>query len=377
MQFSTYPFEKLQQLLEGITPSEDEAISLTIGEPQFETPLCITNALIASAPLLKKYPKSSGELSLKEAVLGFVKRRFSINLQPTELLLSFGTRELLFNFPQFLLFDVKAPKMAFTNPFYQIYEGAAIASRAAVSYINLTQESGFLPTIDEQMLSEQDLVILNFPNNPTGAVMPLEMMKTWVELALKYDFVLLNDECYSEIYTNEAPPSILEAAYAVGNTSFKNILAINSLSKRSSAPGVRSGFIAGDATILKEYQLYRTYVGCASPLPLQMAAAAAWSDDTHVETFKAQYKQNFMIAKEVLNLEGNGATFYLWVRVDDALQATKTLYEKHNIKVLPGEFLARSDAHGVNPATGYIRIALVEEAKKMHRICEGLKEVLV
>lgn len=376
MQFSTYPFEKLQELLDGIVPSRDEAIALTIGEPQFDTPTFITQALQTHAPLLRKYPKSAGEAVLKEAITTFVATRFHTPLQPSQLLLSFGTRELLFNFPQYLLFEKRAPKMAFTNPFYQIYEGAAIASRASVSYINLLEANNFLPEMDEAMLKEQDLVILNFPNNPTGAVMPLEMMKQWVELALKYDFVLLNDECYSEIYDTQPPVSILEASRAVGNETFKNVLAINSLSKRSSAPGLRSGFIAGDAQILKGYQLYRTYVGCASPLPLQYAAAKAWSDETHVEGFRSQYRQNFEIAQRMLGVQGTGATFYLWVKVDDALAVTRSLYERFNIKVLPGEYLARSDERGVNPGVGYIRIALVEEAKKMERICSALKEYI-
>ena len=189
--------------------------------------------------------------------------------------------------------------MADTNPFYQIYEGAAIASRAKTIYLNLNEANNFKPEIDEDKLRECDLVILNFPNNPTSSVLSLDELGEWVTLALKYDFVLLNDECYSEIYTDAPVPSLLEAAKFIGNDEFKNTLVINSISKRSSAPGLRSGFIAGDANILKEYMKYRTYVGCASPLPLQDAAAAAWKEEEHVAHAREIYKENFKMAKEI------------------------------------------------------------------------------
>ena len=374
MKFEKYPFEKLSELLKDIKPSQEysEAI-LTIGEPQFETPLIIQDELKNSTKLLKKYPKTAGEEYLKTAQLGFVKRRFGVELEQDELIPTFGTREVLFNFPQFLLFDVKNPIIAFTNPFYQIYEGAATACRADVIHLNLTKENGFKPDISDARLKKANLVILNFPNNPTSSTMSLDELGKWVKLALKYDFVLMNDECYSEIYSNDAPVSLLEASLHVGNTDFKNILVINSISKRSSAPGLRSGFIAGDRNVLKEYLKYRTYVGVAVPLPLQKAASVAWSDELHVEKSRAVYKKNLELASEILGVKKSDATFYVWLEVDNDLEFTKRLYEKKSVKVLPGSFLGRE---GIGSA--YVRIALVENSEKtkevLTRISDFIKE---
>ncbi|MFZ5374158.1 MAG: succinyldiaminopimelate transaminase [Campylobacterota bacterium] len=377
MHFEPYPFEKLNALLAGITPNPAYSpIVLTIGEPQFETPAFIQKSLAKHSEKLRYYPKTAGEAELNGSMRGFVERRFGVRLAPDQLVSAFGTREVLFNFPQFYLFDKADPVMAYTNPFYQIYEGAAIASRARVIHLNLTASNGFKPRIDEAELSGCDLVILNFPNNPTASVLSLEELGEWVKLALKHDFCLINDECYSEIYTGEKIPSLLEASVHVGNTAFKNVLVINSISKRSSAPGLRSGFIAGDAQILKAYAQYRTYVGCASPLPLQMAAAMAWDDDKHVEAARSVYADNFKAAREILGVETSDATFYLWLKIPDALEFTQTLYRDYNVKVLPGEFLARTDAAGENPGHGYIRIALVEERARTVEALKRLKEAL-
>ncbi|MDA7848208.1 aminotransferase class I/II-fold pyridoxal phosphate-dependent enzyme, partial [Sulfurospirillum sp.] len=267
MNFEPYPFEKLTNLLKNITPSEKfKPCALTIGEPQFETPAFIQETLKDSLDLLNKYPKTAGESYLKDAQKSFVKKRFGVELNDREIIPTFGTREVLFNFPQFLLFDVKNPIIAYTNPFYQIYEGAAKACKAEVIYLDLTKENEFKPDITISQLKNANLVILNFPNNPTASTLSIDELGAWVKLALKYDFVLLNDECYSELYCDEKPVSLLEASLHVNNNSFKNVLVINSISKRSSAPGLRSGFIAGDESILKEYMKYRTYVGAATPL---------------------------------------------------------------------------------------------------------------
>ncbi len=372
MYFEKYPFEKLNELLKDVTPlKEYEPMTLTIGEPQFETPLFIQEALKEKTPLLNKYPKTSGEEVLKEAQRGFVKRRFGISLKEEELLPCFGTRELLFNFPQFLLFDKKEPVMAFTNPFYQIYEGAAIASRAKIVYLSLEKENNFKPVVDDSVLKECDLVILNFPNNPTASVLPLDELAVWVRKALEFDFVLLNDECYSELYFDEKPASLLEASLKVGNEDFKNILVINSISKRSSAPGLRNGFVAGDRGILKEYLRYRTYVGCASPLPLQYASAVAWNDEKHAEENRERYRKNFQIVKEILGIEPPEATFYIWLEVNDDISFTKRLYEKKNLKVLPGSFLGRKGA-----GRGYVRIALVEKEEKTREAAKRLRDFI-
>jgi len=377
MNFEPYPFEKLNDLLKNIIPNSDFTPSvLTIGEPQFQTPMFIQESLANNAAQLKKYPKTGGEAALREAMRAFIQHRFHTKVSDKEIIPTFGTREVLFNFPQFLLFEKENPVMAYTNPFYQIYEGAAIATRSHVIHLNLDAKNGFKPLINEEELATCDLVILNFPNNPTTATLSLDELGKWVKLALKHDFVLLNDECYSEIYTDEPIPSLLEASTHVGNDAFKNVLVINSISKRSSAPGLRSGFIAGDVEILQEYMKYRTYVGCASPLPLQSAAAAAWSDEEHVAASRKIYKENFTIAQEILGTEIPNATFYLWIKVEDALLFTQKLYEKYNVTVLPGEFLARKDAKGKNPGLNYIRIALVETQEKTRDALNRIKECL-
>ena len=372
MNFETYPFEKLNTLLKDITPNSDfRPLSLTIGEPQFSTPQFILDALNGHATLLNKYPKTSGEPVLRDAMLKYNKERFNLDLDNTQIIPTFGTREVLFNFPQFLLHDVKDPVMIFPNPFYQIYEGAAKASRAEVIYLNLNEANNFQPQVDEIALAKADFVILNSPNNPTSSVMGMEDLKKWVELALKFNFVLLNDECYADLYLDEPLPSLLNASIEVGNDDFKNILVINSASKRSSAPGLRSGFIAGDAQILKAYMVYRTYVGCASPLPLQHAAAAAWADQSHVDGFREKYRANFKVAKEILGIEAPEATFYIWLKVKDAIDFTKRLYADYNLKVIPGSFLGRE-----GEGEGYVRLALVYEAELTRECLERIQKCL-
>lgn len=371
MRFETYPFEKLHNLLKEIEPSSDyEPLSLTIGEPQFKTPEFIQNELKNTTYLLNKYPKTSGEDVLINSLRVFMQNRFNLELQKSQIIPTLGTREVLFNFPQFLLFDKTNPTIAFTNPFYQIYEGAAIASRAKIHHINLTKENNFKPKIDEEMLKECHLVILNFPNNPTGSTLSIDELKEWVKLALKYDFVLLNDECYSEIYIDKKPISLLEASIEVDNSEFKNILVVNSISKRSSSPSLRSGFIAGDSQILKEYMTYRTYTGCAMPLPLQYASALAWADESHSNEIRAKYIKNFELAKEILGVEPSEATFYLYLEVDDELEFTKRLYRDFNLKVLPASFLSR------DLKSSYIRIALVLEEEQTKNALNRLKKAL-
>ncbi len=374
MNFEKYPFEKLNELLADIVPNEKYELSaLTIGEPKFETPLFIQDKLKETSSSLRKYPSTIGEPFLRESMINFVKTRFNVTLQMNQVVPTFGTREVLFNFPQFALFDKINPVMAFTNPFYQIYEGAAIASRAEVIHIDLTKENNFKAILSDEELKRCDLVILNFPNNPTSASMGVEELGLWVKKALEFDFILVNDECYSEIYfdENRKPASLLEASILVGNKDFKNVLVMNSISKRSSAPGLRSGFIAGDANILKEYLQYRTYIGCASPVPLQEAAAVAWNDQNHVSEFRKIYKKNFELAHEILGTPIPEATFYIWLEVDDEIEFTKNLYKEKNIKVLPGSFLGRNGL-----GKGYIRIALVENEEKTREVLKRLKDFI-
>ena len=374
MNFEKYPFERLNDLLEDIVPNEKYELSaLTIGEPKFETPQFIQDKLKETSSLLKKYPSTIGEPFLRESMINFVKTRFNVSLSMNQIIPSFGTREVLFNFPQFVLFDKKNPVIAFTNPFYQIYEGAAIAARAEVIHIDLTKENNFKANLSDEDLKRCDLVIINFPNNPTSGSMSKDELGLWVKKALEFDFILVNDECYSEIYFDEAtkPASLLEASISVGNDTFKNVLVMNSISKRSSAPGLRSGFIAGDESILKDYLQYRTYVGCASPVPLQAAAAVAWNDQEHVAGFRKIYKKNFEIAQELLGTSIPEATFYIWLEVDDELEFTRNLYKEKNIKVLPGSYLGRNGL-----GKGYVRIALVENEEKTRDVLTRLKDFI-
>lgn len=374
MNFEKYPFEKLNELLKDIVPNDKYELSaLTIGEPKFETPQFIQDKLKETSSFLRKYPSTIGEPFLRESMINFVKNRFNVSLKMSQIIPTFGTREVLFNFPQFALFDKKNPVIAFTNPFYQIYEGAAIASRAEVIHINLSKENNFKAILSDEELKRCDLVILNFPNNPTSASMGVEELGLWVKKALEFDFILVNDECYSEIYFDEntKPASLLEASIKVGNSEFKNILVMNSISKRSSAPGLRSGFIAGDETILKDYLQYRTYIGCASPVPLQEAAAVAWNDQNHVAEFRKIYKRNFEIAQEILGIPTPEATFYIWLEVENDLEFTKSLYKEKNIKVLPGSFLGRGGL-----GKEYVRIALVENEEKTKESLKRLKDFI-
>lgn len=369
--FQTYPFEKLTNLLQDLTPNTQEIIDLTIGEPQFETPQPIQEALKNTAHLLKKYPKSKGEDFLKKAQLDFIGQRFGITLNNQQIIPTFGTREVLFNFPHFFLFNQPNPYIAYPNPFYQIYEGGALGAKAKIILMDLNQENHFKASLTQDELQKVHLVILNSPNNPTGATLELEELIKWVELALRYDFVILSDECYSEIYANTPPHSILEASFELGNTDFKNILAINSISKRSCAPGLRSGFIAGDAKILKSYGLYRTYLGCAIPLPLQEAAAVAWQLPN--ESTRLLYAQNLQIAKEIFTqTQISPYSFYVWLEVQDELGFTRFLYRDYGIKVLPGSFLGRNQA-----GKGFVRLALVYSpaiiAKTLQKIQDALK----
>lgn len=372
MHFEPYPFEKLELLLaECTSPCTLSPIALTIGEPQFSTPLFIQETLAKEASLLNKYPKTAGEEGLRQAQREFMQRRFGVPLEKEMLLSTFGTREVLFNFPQYALFDVANPVMGFVNPFYQIYEGAAIASRARVVHLELHKENDFLPVCDPSALKACDLIILNSPSNPTARVMDLEALKPWARLASEQNVIVLNDECYSEIYTTTPPPSLLEAARAIGNTTYRNTLVVNSISKRSCAPGLRSGFIAGDKKLLEGYAKYRTYVGCASPLPLQIAAIVAWKDEVHVEEARRIYAQNMALAREILGITPSEATFYLWLHVRDGEAFAKALYEAQRVKVLPGGYLGRG---GMGHA--YVRIALVETPDRVREALERIRDFL-
>lgn len=383
-----YPFEKLAQLKQGIEPPHDKTpISLSIGEPTHPTPHFIQEALLTHVHGLGVYPTTKGLLELRMAIAEWLSGRFlipSAALNPdTQILPVSGTREALFSFAQCVV-DTSAaikPIVVMPNPFYQIYEGAALLAGAEPYFLNTTEETRYLPDFDavpEAVWQRCQLVYICSPGNPSGAVMGRDDHEKLLNLAEKYDFIIASDECYSELYDDEAKPPVglLQTAYEMGNSTFKRCVVFHSLSKRSNAPGLRSGFVAGDADILQAYFQYRTYQGCAMPLPTQHAGIKAWQDEHHVIENRHLYREKFTafitILSEVCTVERPPASFYVWLKtpIDDQAFAQK-LFAHENLTVLPGSFLSR-EFNGINPGRGYVRIALVapldECIKSAHRI---------
>ncbi len=372
-----YPFEKLAALKEGVSPPSDKPpIALSIGEPQDPPPHFVSEALISHLHGLARYPLTKGMPALRETIAGWLVRRFGLpdgGVDPeTQVLPVNGTREALFSFCQALVDPADSPLVLLPNPFYQIYEGAALLAGAEPRYLNATADTGYLPDFDSvpaKVWRRCRLLYLCSPSNPTGSVIGLEVLKTLIDLAHRHDFVIASDECYSELHDGIPPPGLLQAAAEMGNERFSRCVVFHSLSKRSSAPGLRSGFVAGDAAILRRYLLYRTYHGCAMPPPIQHASIAAWSDECHVETNRRNYRERFALAAEiladVLPLEVPPAAFYFWLKTPlDDVGFARRLYAEQNVTVLPGSFLSR-ESDGVNPGRGYVRIAWVHS----HQVC--------
>jgi N-succinyldiaminopimelate aminotransferase len=366
-----YPFERLRELTQGITsPSGLKPISLGIGEPRHPTPALIEQALIGALSGLSTYPATAGEPALREAVAGWLQRRYgvSVNAQ-TQVLPVNGSREALFALAQTVV-DASRPgaTVVCSNPFYQIYEGAALLAGAQTAYANSDPARNFAvrwDDIDEATWERTQLLYVCSPGNPTGAVMPLEEWARLFELSDRHGFVIASDECYSEIYFGDEPPlGSLQAAQALGRGDFRRLIAFTSLSKRSNVPGMRSGFVAGDAGLIKQFLLYRTYHGSAMSTVVQRASIAAWNDEEHVEANRALYREKFArvtpMLSEVMDVRLPDAGFYLWAGVpggDDVAYALQLLAQ-YNVAVLPGSLLART-AHGINPGAGRIRLALV------------------
>ncbi len=372
MDFGFYPFTRLNNLLKDIEPNlEYPLIDLAIGEPKFDTPDNIKQECISHIDKFNKYPPSAGIEQLKSSMIEFNKNRLGIELKPEQIVPTLGTREVLFNFPIFYLHNKENPKMGFTNPFYQIYKSSAIITNSSIYYIDLLEENDFKPVINEDEISKCDLVIINFPNNPTASILDIDELANLVKLALKYDFVLLNDECYLEIYNGTPPISLLNASIKAGNKDFKNILVCNSISKRNSSPSLRSGFLAGDESIIKPYMNFRTQSGCAQPLPLQYASCVAWKDEESIKYFNSLYEKNKQLVKEILNIDTSNCTFYLWIKVENALELTKKLFKEYHIRVLPGAYLGEN-----NISDDFIRIALVENEHIMKKALINLKKIL-
>ena len=374
-QLQPYPFEKLSKLLSGVSlPGDKALISLAIGEPQHATPEIIKNTLVANLEKLRSYPTTHGLTELRVAISRWLERRFVLEenaINPdTQVIPVAGTREALFSFARAVIDPTTNPVMMMPNPFYQIYEGAALFAGAESYFINTSNETNHQMDFSEvpsEVWNRCQLIYLCSPGNPSGAVMGLEQHAQLLQLAEKYDFIIASDECYSEIYRDESrpPQGLLQSAWQLGNQEFRRCIVFHSLSKRSNSPGLRSGFVAGDAEVLQKYLKYRTYHGATLPLPTQFASIAAWEDETHVKINRGLYRSKFEKVEKILSgklkwVSPEGG-FYLWPQTDkDDESFVKELYAQQGVLVVPGSYLSRK-AHGKNPGAGFVRIALVAE----------------
>lgn len=386
-----YPFQRLRDLFKGITPNAAfKPINLSIGEPKHETPSLIKDALVNHLSGLANYPTTIGSIELRSTISDWISRRYQIPaINPEKAILPVtGSREALFAFAQVIIDQTKPdPIVISPNPFYQIYEGAAFLAGATPYFLNTLphQDANYNHVMDfssvpTDVLARTQLVYICSPGNPSGKVMSLEQWRTVFNLSDQYGFVIAADECYSEIYFDEASPPLgaLQAAHLLGRD-YKNLVVFSSLSKRSNVPGMRSGFVAGDEKIIESFTLYRTYHGCAMNPAVQAASIAAWNDETHVienrRLYAAKFKDVTPLLSNVLDVAVPDAAFYLWAKIKDtSLSDTEfaiKLYRDLNITVLPGSYLAR-EAHGVNPGKNFIRMALVasyeECIEAAHRI---------
>jgi N-succinyldiaminopimelate aminotransferase len=365
-----YPFQKLRELFAGIAPNANYSpVNLSIGEPKHATPALIKTALTENLAGLANYPTTLGSADLRMAISAWLVRRYGIPPLDIdkEIVPVNGSREALFAFAQAVVDAKDNPVVISPNPFYQIYEGAALLAGAEPYYLNTLPDNDFrmdYASVPESVWKRTQLLYVCSPGNPTGKVMNLDDWREVFALADKYGFVIASDECYSEIYFDEANPplGVLRAACELGRD-YTNLVMFSSLSKRSNVPGMRSGFVAGDAKILEKFLLYRTYHGCAMSPTVQAASAAAWRDEEHVLDNRRQYREKFdavlPLLKNVLDVDMPDAAFYFWARTSGSdTDLAVRLYRDFNVTVLPGSFLAR-EAHGVNPGNGFVRIALV------------------
>ncbi len=382
-----YPFQRLRDLFKGTTPNPAySAINISIGEPKHATPQLIKDALVNNLAGLASYPTTIGSLALREAISKWISRRYGVaNLNPeTAILPVTGSREALFAFSQLIIDRSKPnPVVISPNPFYQIYEGAAFLAGAEPYFLNTLPENDHamdFESVPVDVLNRTQLVYVCSPGNPSGKIMSLAQWKTIFELSDKYNFVIAADECYSEIYFDEANPPLgaLQAAHKLGRD-YKNLVIFSSLSKRSNVPGMRSGFVAGDEKIIEKFALYRTYHGCAMNPAVQAASMTAWNDEAHVIENRRLYAEKFEIVtpllRGTLQVEMPDAAFYLWARshMPDTDFALK-LYRDFNVTVLPGSYLAR-EAHGVNPGIGFVRLALVASLDECVEAANRIKQL--
>lgn len=372
-----YPFERLAALKADVTPPEDlTPIPLTIGEPQHAPFAEALETLTRHRQAFARYPATAGTSALRAAIAGWAARRFGLaGLDPDHQVLPVnGTREAIFAFVQAALDRSRPAKVAMPNPFYQIYEGATLLAGGEPLYLDATAESGFRPDLDAVPAAtwrDVQLVFLCSPGNPSGAVTPLSDFETLIGLADEHDFLIASDECYSELYLDEGapPPGLLEACSRLGRHDYRRCLVFHSLSKRSNLPGLRSGFVAGDAELIAPFRRYRTYHGCAMSLPVQQASITAWNDEAHVLANRDAYRATFAAVTEILapvmDFPAPEASFYLWPAVpggdDEAF--TRRLYAETHVSVLPGSYMGRVGSSDTNPGRGRLRLALVAEVE--------------
>lgn len=388
-----YPFEKLAVLKAGVQPPNSlEHISLGIGEPKHPAPPFVLEVMADNLNCLSNYPTTKGMPELRQAIAGWCERRFELgagNVDPDRNVLPVnGTREAIFAFTQAAIARKPDALVVAPNPFYQIYEGAAYLAGAEPHYLNCLPENGFIPDYDAvpaDVWQRCQLLFVCSPGNPTGAVHDMDTLKKLIALADEHDFILCSDECYSELYPDEdnKPAGLLQACAELGRSDYARCIVFHSLSKRSNLPGMRSGFIAGDASLLEPFLLYRTYHGCSMPIQHQLASIAAWNDEAHVLENRSQYRHKFeavlRVLQPVMDVKQSDASFYLWAPTpiaDD--EFAKGLFEQQNLTVLPGRYLSR-EIDGVVPGAGFVRMALVatvsecvEAAERIRRYIESL-----
>jgi len=390
LKLQPYPFERLRALKAGITPPENKHhIALSIGEPNHAPPEFLRPAMMQHLDRVDSYPLTKGIAPLRDTIASWLTQRFQLNPGSIDaehhILPVNGTREALFSFAQAVVDRNQDAVVMMPNPFYQIYEGAALLAGATPWYLNTTEENGFLPDVDtvpNDLWQHCQLLYICSPGNPTGAVMEMATLQKLIALADKYDFIIASDECYSEIYIDEAnpPPGLLQAAAEMGRDDYQRCVVFHSLSKRSNVPGLRSGFVAGDAEIIKQFLLYRTYHGCAMPEITQQTSISLWNDEQHVKLNRARYREKFdtvlKLLSPVLNVQAPEAAFYLWPQtpIDDETFA-RELFAQQNVTVLPGSYLSR-ESQGSNPGQNRVRMALVASLEECVEAAQRIIELV-
>ena len=389
-QLQPYPFEKLRALLGSVAPAADKrAIALSIGEPKHESPAFVAQAMADNLDKLAVYPSTIGLPALRQAIGQWCERRFGVPAgwldADRHILPVNGTREALFAFTQAVVNRADDGLVVSPNPFYQIYDGAALLAGATEHYLPCLESNGFNPDFDAvpaEVWKRCQILFLCSPGNPTGALVPMATLKKLIALADEHDFVIAADECYSELYFDEdaPPPGLLTACAELGRSDFKRCVVFHSLSKRSNLPGLRSGFVAGDAEIIKPFLLYRTYHGCAMPVQTQLASIAAWQDEAHVrenrDQYRAKYDAVLDILQPVLDVQRPDGSFYLWAKVPGGdAEFTRDLFEAQHVTVVPGSYLSR-EVDGVNPGAGRVRMALVAPLAECIEAAERIRAFL-